>query len=107
MDDEIDAKQIRIDAQGWWRTIVVIVSLVIGVLVTYYVGREDMKAEHTKMQADIAVLKSVRVRSTEEISEVFVTRREWENENKNLKSDLNYLRQKIDVIYEHVVQGRK
>lgn len=87
------------------------------IVIAYCVDRDAIKSnlathcdisqrEIATVKSDIAVLKAVRVRSTEELSEVFVTRREWESGNKDLKSELRYIRDRLDAIYQMQRNGK-
>lgn len=103
----------KFDIQGLIRMAITIGTIVIA----YCVDRDAIKSnlathcdisqrEIATVKSDIAVLKAVRVRSTEELSEVFVTRREWESGNKDLKSELRYIRDRLDAIYQMQRNGK-
>ena len=79
----------KLDLQGWLRTAVVTGTIIGG---DYYTqGRMDSPVDNKEIH-----------KSSAELSEMFVLRREWESNHYTLKDDVKYLRDKIDAIYYKV-----
>ena len=79
----------KLDVQGWIRTAVMIGAIAGGYY--YSQGRLDAHLSNKEIH-----------KSTAELSDMFVLRREWESNHYTLKDDVKYLRNKIDAIYDKV-----
>ncbi|MBR4597320.1 MAG: hypothetical protein IKO42_02855 [Opitutales bacterium] len=79
----------KLDIQGLIRLVITLAAIVGGYY--YAMGRIDAHIA----SADIH-------KSSAELSEMFVLRREWNYSNSRVEADLNYLRGKVDAIYEKI-----
>lgn len=79
----------KLDLQGWFRTAVVTGTIIGGYYYTQ--GRMDSHVDNKEIH-----------KSSAELTEMFVLRREWESNHYTLKDDVKYLRDKIDAIYYKV-----
>ena len=96
----------KIDLQGLIRTTLTIGTIIGG----YYLDRSTINDNIAENRREISVLNAelrshigtARNYTIGELSEKFVTRREWESNHKSLRDDVKYLRQKTDAIYDKV-----
>lgn len=77
----------KIDIQGLIRTAATIGAIVAGYW--YAMGRIDSHIASKDIH-----------RTTSDLADVFVLRREWESNHTALREDVKYLRNKIDAIYD-------
>lgn len=82
----------KLDIQGLIRTTVTIGAIIGGYY--YAMGRLDSHVENRDIH-----------KTTAELSEMFVTRREWEGNHTALREDVRYLRNRTDAIYERITDG--
>ena len=79
----------KLDIQGLIRTTVTIGAIIGGYY--YAMGRLDSHVENRDIH-----------KTTAELSEMFVLRREWESNHTALREDVRYLRNRTDAIYERI-----
>ena len=80
----------------------------------YYIDREKTKDEIAENKSQIAMLersfdshsKTAKVYTLDELSDKFITRREYESTQSALREDMKYLRDKIDLIFEKVSKAK-
>ncbi len=95
----------KLDLQGLIRTASVIAT-VIGV---YYLDRSSIMQSVEVNAREISVLKTEVKKqkhlTLDELDDRYVSRREWDSNHRSLKEDVQYLRNKIDAIYDKVSGG--
>lgn len=100
----------KFDLQGLVRTGITIGAIVFGycqIISSINEKVADNKKEISVLRQDIETRKrSVKVYSLDELTDRFVTRREWESNNKALRDDMLYIRKKIDTIYDRVIDKK-
>ena len=100
----------KFDLQGLVRTGITIGAIVFGycqIISSINEKVADNKKEISVLRQDIETYKrSVKVYSLDELTDRFVTRREWESNNKALRDDMLYIRKKIDTIYDRVIDKK-
>ena len=100
----------KFDLQGLVRTGITIGAMVLGycqIISSINDKVADNKKEISVLRQDIETHKRiVKIYSLEELTERFVTRREWESNNKALRDDMLYIRKKIDTIYDRVIDKK-
>ena len=107
----MDAPDIKFkfDVQGLIRTVITI-GTIIG---AYYIdratlrqgvedNRRDLSVLATDVKKHIDAFKLQKFYTLDELNERFVPRREWESNHKQLRDDMQYLRAKIDAIFDKV-----
>ena len=107
----MDAPDIKFkfDVQGLIRTVITI-GTIIG---AYYIDRATLRQGVEDNRRDLSVLatdvknhidafKLQKFYTLDELNERFVPRREWESNHKQLRDDMQYLRAKIDAIFDKV-----
>lgn len=82
----------KLDVQGLIRTAITIGAIVGGAY--YAMGWLDSHVENRDIH-----------KTTSQLADMFVLRREWESNHSTLKDDVRYLRNKIDAIYDKVSDG--
>lgn len=99
----------KFDVQGLIRT-----GITIGTIIgAYYIDRatlrqgvEDNRRDLSVLAADVKnhidAFKMQKFYTLDELNERFVPRREWESNHKLLRDDMQYLRNKIDAIFDKV-----
>lgn len=99
----------KFDVQGLVRT-----GITIGTIIgAYYIDRatlrqgvEDNRRDLSVLAADVKnhidAFKMQKFYTLDELNERFVPRREWESNHKLLRDDMQYLRNKIDAIFDKV-----
>lgn len=99
----------KFDIQGLIRT-----GITIGTIIgAYYIDRATLRQGVDDNRRDLSVLaadmknhvdafKMQKFYTLDELNERFVSRREWESNHKALRDDMQYLRNKIDAIFEKV-----
>lgn len=107
----MDAPDIKFkfDIQGLIRT-----GITIGTIIgAYYIDRATLRQGVEDNRRDLSVLatdvknhidafKLQKFYTLDELNERFVPRREWESNHKQLRDDMQYLRAKIDAIFDKV-----
>lgn len=107
----MDAPDIKFkfDVQGLIRT-----GITIGTIIgAYYIDRATLRQGVEDNRRDLSVLatdvknhidafKLQKFYTLDELNERFVPRREWESNHKQLRDDMQYLRAKIDAIFDKV-----
>ena len=99
----------KFDFQGLVRTGITIATMVS----IYYIDRATLRQGVDDNRRDLSVLsedvknhieafKMQKFYTLDELNERFVPRREWESNQKLLRDDMRYLRNKIDAIFEKV-----
>ena len=99
----------KFDFQGLGRTGITIATMVS----IYYIDRASMRQGVDDNRRDISVLdakvaahvefsKTQKIYTLVELNELYVPRREWESNHKLLRDDMQYLRNKIDAIFDKV-----
>ena len=100
----------KFDLQGLVRTGITIGAMVLGycqIISSINEKVADNKKEISVLRQDIESHKrSVKVYSLDELTDRFVTRREWESNHKALRDDMLYIRKKIDTIYDRVIDKK-
>lgn len=100
----------KFDLQGLVRTGITIGAIVFGycqIISSINEKVADNKKEISVLRQDIETYKrSVKVYSLDELTDRFVTRREWESNHKALRDDMLYIRKKIDTIYDRVIDKK-
>ena len=100
----------KFDLQGLVRTGITIGAMVFGycqIISSINEKVADNKKEISVLRQDIETHKrSVKVYSLDELTDRFVTRREWESNHKALRDDMLYIRKKIDTIYDRVIDKK-
>ena len=100
----------KFDLQGLVRTGITIGAMVFGycqIISSINEKVADNKKEISVLRQDIETHKrSVKVYSLDELTDRFVTRREWESNHKALRDDMLYIRKKIDTIYERLTDAK-
>ena len=100
----------KFDLQGLFRTGITIGAMVLGycqIISSINEKVADNKKEISVLRQDIEAHKrSVKVYSLDELTDRFVTRREWESNHKALRDDMLYIRKKIDTIYDRVIDKK-
>ena len=100
----------KFDLQGLVRTGITIGAIVFGycqIISSINDKVADNKKEISVLRQDIETHKrSVKVYSLDELTDRFVTRREWESNHKALRDDMLYIRKKIDTIYDRVIDKK-
>lgn len=103
--------KIKLDLQGLVRTGVMLATIVGGyyqVITTINEKVVDNRREISVLRADIEQHKrNAKVYTLDELTDRFVTRREWESNHKALRDEMLYIRKKIDAIYERVTDGKR
>ena len=91
----------RIDIQGLIRTAITIGTIV----AAYYIDRAQMSDKIAEVRSEFnAHCASAKTYSMAELQERFVLRREWERGHDDMRSELRYLRGKVDAIYDKVAK---
>lgn len=97
----------KFDLQGLIRTGITIGAMVFGycqIISSINDKVADNKKEISVLRQDIEThKKSIKVYTLDELTDRFVTRREWESNHKALREDMLYIRKKIDTIYDRVI----
>lgn len=101
----------KLDLQGLIRTGVMLAKIVGGyyrVITTINEKVADNRRGISVLLADIEQHKrSAKVYTLDELTDRFVTRREWESNHKALRDEMLYIRKKIDAIYDRVTDGKR
>ena len=100
----------KFDLQGLVRTGITIGAMVLGycqIISSINEKVADNKKEISVLRQDVETHKrSIKVYSLDELTDRFVTRREWESNHKALRDDMLYIRKKIDTIYDRVIDKK-
>lgn len=100
----------KFDLQGLVRTGIIIGAMVFGycqIISSINEKVADNKKEISVLRQDVETHKrSIKVYSLDELTDRFVTRREWESNHKALRDDMLYIRKKIDTIYDRVIDKK-
>ena len=101
----------KFDLQGLIRTAITL-GVVIGgyyqVISTINDKVADNRREISVLRADIEQHKrNSKVYTLDELTDRFVTRREWESNHRALRDEMLYIRKKIDAIYDRVTDGKR
>ena len=101
----------KFDLQGLIRTAITL-GVVIGgyyqVISTINDKVADNRREISVLRADIEQHKrNTKVYTLDELTDRFVTRREWESNHRALRDEMLYIRKKIDAIYDRVTDGKR
>lgn len=101
----------KFDLQGLLRTGVMLVTMIggyyhmIGVLSERAAANENkIKALEQKVDAHV---KNIKIYTWEELTRAFVTRDEWDNNQKYLREDIKYIRDKMDLIFNKLAESKK
>ena len=108
MDEE---PKFKFDLQGLIRTAITL-GVVIGgyyqVISTINDKVADNRREISVLRADIEQHKrNAKVYTLDELTDRFVTRREWESNHRALRDEMLYIRKKIDAIYDRVTDEKR
>ena len=91
----------KVDFQGIIRTAITIGTIV----AAYYIDRGQMNDKISVIRSELqSHCASTRTFTMEELQERFVLRREWERGHDDMRSELRYLRGKVDAIYDKVAK---
>ena len=101
----------KFDLQGLIRTGITLAAIVGG----YYHMIGILSERATVNEGKINVLeqkidthvRSTKVYSWEELNREFVSRREWESNNKALRDDVKYIRDRLDLFLNKISEHRK
>ena len=101
----------KFDLQGLIRTGITLAAIVGG----YYHMIGILSERATLNEGKINVLeqkidthvRSTKVYSWEELNREFVSRREWESNNKALRDDVKYIRDRLDLFLNKISEHRK
>ena len=101
----------KFDLQGLIRTAITL-GVVIGGYYQVISTINDKVAENRReisvLRADIEQHKrNTKVYTLDELTDRFVTRREWESNHRALRDEMLYIRKKIDAIYDRVTDGKR
>lgn len=101
----------KFDLQGLIRTAITL-GVVIGgyyqVISTINDKVADNRREISVLRADIEQHKrNAKVYTLDELTERFVTRREWESNHKALRDDVKYIRDRLDLFLNKISEHRK
>ena len=101
----------KFDLQGLIRTAITL-GVVMGgydqVISTINDKVADNRREISVLRADIEQHKrNTKVYTLDELTDRFVTRREWESNHRALRDEMLYIRKKIDAIYDRVTDGKR
>ena len=101
----------KFDLQGLIRTAITL-GVVIGgyyqVISTINDKVADNRREISVLRADIEQHKrNAKVYTLDELTERFVTRREWESNHKTLRDDVKYIRDRLDLFLNKISEHRK
>ena len=101
----------KLDLQGLFRTGIMLATIIGG----YYqiISTINEKVEDNKRA--IAIIrtemeryeKNTRIYTMDELSDKFVLRKEWESNNKYLREDVKYIRDKMDLIVNKLAESKK
>ena len=101
----------KFDLQGLFRTGVMLITMVggyyhmIGVLSERAAANENkIKALEQKVGAHV---KNIKIYTWEELTRAFVTRDECDNNQKSLREDFKYIRDKMDLIFNKLAESKK
>lgn len=106
----MNEKRFTIDLQGLVRMLITL-GTIVG---AYYIDRAKTKDEIAENKSQIAMLersfdshsKTSRVYTLDELTDKFITRREYESAQSALREDVKYLRDKIDLIFDKVSKSK-
>lgn len=101
----------KFDLQGLIRMAITLVAVIGG----YYQVISTINEKVSENRREISVLRSdvdqhkrnVKIYTLDELTDRFVTRREWESNHRALRDEMLYIRKKIDAIYERVTDGKR
>lgn len=101
----------KFDLQGLIRTMIT-VGVVVGgyyqIISTINEKVSDNRREISILKTDLEQHKtSIRVYTIDELTERFVTRREWESNHKALRDDVKYIRDRLDLFLNKISEQRK
>jgi hypothetical protein len=100
----------KFDLQGLIRTGITIGAMVFGycqIISSINDKVADNKKEISVLRQNIEThKKSTKIYTLDELTDRFVTRREWESNHKALRDDMLYIRKKIDTIYDRVIDKK-
>ena len=101
----------KLDLQGLLRTGVMLITLIGG----YYQIISTINEKVNDNKRAIAIIrteverheKNTRIYTMDELSDKFVLRKEWESNNKYLREDVKYIRDKMDLIVNKLADSKK
>ena len=106
----MNEKRFTIDFQRLVRMLITL-GTIVG---AYYIDREKTEDEIAENKSQISMLerscdshsKTARVYTLDELTDKFITRREYESAQSALREDMKYLRDKIDLIFDKVSKAK-
>lgn len=101
----------KFDIQGLVRTGIMIATMVGGCYHMINIMSERAAANEGKIvaleQKVDTHIKNIKIYTWEELTKSFVTRDEWDSNNKYLREDVKYIRDKMDLIFNKLVENNK
>lgn len=108
MDDE---PKFKFDLQGLFRTAVMLATMVGGYCHMIGVISERSTKNEGKIialeQKVDAQIQNIKIYTWEELTRAFVSREEWNSNQKYLREDIKYIRDKMDAVFNKLAEEKK